>query len=150
MDHCCSVTALTRSGCAEATSALLRFQLRQTAAHTAQPSEPLPLGEVHFQAIEIFELLLQQQQQQQQQRVINLVSSNFDQLSHTRAAPSRGHNLTAAVQNGLCVDSDDEEKTRQLSTIHPFGDPPLTPSPRLLLSFLVSSVAFCALSVALC
>ena len=73
------MTELTRSGCAEATSALLRFQLRQTVAPTAQPSEPLPPGEVHFQAIEIFELLLQQQQQQQ--RVINLVSSNFDQLS---------------------------------------------------------------------
>jgi hypothetical protein len=72
------VTALTRSGCAEATSALLRFQLRQTAAPTAQPSEPLPPGEVHFQAIEIFELLLLQQHQH---RVINLVSSNFDHLS---------------------------------------------------------------------
>ena len=72
------MTELTRSGCAEATSALLRFQLRQTVAPTAQPSEPLPPGEVHFQAIEIFELLLQQQQQQ---RGINLVSSNFDHLS---------------------------------------------------------------------
>jgi hypothetical protein len=72
------VTALTRSGCAEATIALLWFRLRQTAAPTAQPSEPLPPGEVHFQAIEVFELLLLQQQQH---RVINLVSSNFDQLS---------------------------------------------------------------------